>query len=209
MAAAAPQIISPTTPLSNPRQRWHELALVTTIAFADPLLGSLYYLLHGSNAPTSVWNFRWVHGLLQMFVCLALLRYVLQRSHRKFRDLGVSFKIKDVVTGLGLAMLAYFAYAIGTLLINLVVVKLGAQIAPSSNPWRGSWTMVAVPYILLAPFFEELLVRAYLMTEIVELTGSRLLAIGASTSLQAAYHLYYGTVTAASMLFLFGTFAVY
>jgi len=59
------------------------------------------------------------------------------------------------------------------------------------------------------PFFEELLVRAYLMTEIVELTGSSALAIAVSVAVQTSYHLYYGWSGALSLAFLFLAFALY
>jgi len=52
--------------------------------------------------------------------------------------------------------------------------------------------VVVIPFSLLNPFFEELIVRAYLMTEIMDLTGSAMLAIATSVLLQASYHLYYG-----------------
>ncbi len=52
--------------------------------------------------------------------------------------------------------------------------------------------VLAIPFFLQNPFFEELIVRAYLMTEIGELTGSWLLAVLVSSLVQASYHLYYG-----------------
>ena len=63
--------------------------------------------------------------------------------------------------------------------------------------------------MLLNPFFEELIVRAYLMTEIRELTGSAWLAGAASVALQTAYHLYYGWERALSLGFLFLAFSIY
>jgi membrane protease YdiL (CAAX protease family) len=66
-----------------------------------------------------------------------------------------------------------------------------------------------IPYILCNPFFEELIVRAYVMTEIRELTGSALLAAAISVTIQSAYHLYYRWLGALSISFLFIGFAVY
>jgi Type II CAAX prenyl endopeptidase Rce1-like len=42
------------------------------------------------------------------------------------------------------------------------------------------------------PFYEELIVRAYLMTELLDFTASPLLAIFASVAVQFSCHLYYG-----------------
>jgi len=69
--------------------------------------------------------------------------------------------------------------------------------------------MMAIPVFLLNPFFEELIVRAYLMTEIGELTGSWILAAGLSTALQFSYHLYYGWEGALSLSFQFLVFSIY
>jgi membrane protease YdiL (CAAX protease family) len=51
---------------------------------------------------------------------------------------------------------------------------------------------VLVPFLFLNPFFEEMLVRGYLMTEVSGLCGSMLLATLISVALQTSYHLYYG-----------------
>jgi membrane protease YdiL (CAAX protease family) len=63
--------------------------------------------------------------------------------------------------------------------------------------------------MLLNPFFEELIVRAYLMTEIKALTGSTAMAVAVSVVLQASYHLYYGWFGALTVAFSFLVFAVY
>jgi membrane protease YdiL (CAAX protease family) len=53
---------------------------------------------------------------------------------------------------------------------------------------------VWVPFILLNPWFEEVLVRGYVMTEVAELSGSAALAVFVSTAIQTGYHLYQGPV---------------
>jgi membrane protease YdiL (CAAX protease family) len=68
---------------------------------------------------------------------------------------------------------------------------------------------LAIPFSLLNPFFEELIVRAYLMTEVMELTGSSTLAVALSVGVQFSYHLYYGWVGAISLSFFFLVFALY
>jgi len=64
---------------------------------------------------------------------------------------------------------------------------------------------MALPFTLLNGFFEELVTRAYLMTEIRELTGSGLLAALASIVLQT----YYGWVGMLSVGFLFVAFTIF
>ena len=62
---------------------------------------------------------------------------------------------------------------------------------------------MAVPYSLLNPFFEELTVRAYLMSEVQDLTGSMNLAAFLSVVVQFSYHLYYGWTGAIALSFQF------
>jgi|SRR5262249_1476127 len=69
--------------------------------------------------------------------------------------------------------------------------------------------LMALPFTLLNGFFEELVTRAYLMTEIRELTGSGLLAALASIVLQTSYHIYYGWVGMLSVGFLFVAFTIF
>ncbi len=68
---------------------------------------------------------------------------------------------------------------------------------------------MAIPYSLLNPFFEELIVRAYLMTEVRALTGSWMLATALSVVVQFSYHLYYGWEGAIALSFLFLVFSIY
>jgi membrane protease YdiL (CAAX protease family) len=63
--------------------------------------------------------------------------------------------------------------------------------------------------ISLNPLFEELIVRAYRMTEVIELTGCSTLAVALSVGVQFSYQLYYGWVGATSLSFLFLLFALY
>jgi membrane protease YdiL (CAAX protease family) len=69
--------------------------------------------------------------------------------------------------------------------------------------------LLAVPFALINPFFEELIVRAYLMTEVKALTGSWFLASLSSVAIQWSYHLYYGWDVSLSMAFTFLTFSIY
>ena len=78
--------------------------------------------------------------------------------------------------------------------------------------WQGllrASACTVIPFVLLNPFFEELIVRAYLMTEVQDLTGSSALAILVSVIVQFSYHLYYGWAGAISLSFQFLIFALY
>jgi len=66
-----------------------------------------------------------------------------------------------------------------------------------------------IPYTFVNPFYEELIVRAYFMTELLELTSSSILAVAASVALQFSYHLYSGWLTAAALSAGFLIFSLY
>lgn len=59
------------------------------------------------------------------------------------------------------------------------------------------------------PIFEELIVRAYLMTEVKSLTGSTALAVVLSVLLQTSYHFYQGGLLALSLGIVFLIFSLY
>jgi len=70
-------------------------------------------------------------------------------------------------------------------------------------------SVLAIPFALINPFFEELIVRAYLMTEVKSLTGSWTVATALSVIIQWSYHLYYGWDGSLSIAFTFLVFSIY
>jgi membrane protease YdiL (CAAX protease family) len=81
---------------------------------------------------------------------------------------------------------------------------------PRNVEFMSSMLSVAgVIFLLINPFFEELIARAYVITEVRFLTGSSFLAVLASVVLQSSYHLYQGVVPALLSMALFGVFSLY
>jgi len=68
---------------------------------------------------------------------------------------------------------------------------------------------LSVTFILLNPFFEELIVRAYTMSEVIRLGGSGWLAVFISVALQMSYHLYQGAARAFDIAIIFAVFSIY
>jgi membrane protease YdiL (CAAX protease family) len=69
--------------------------------------------------------------------------------------------------------------------------------------------MVLIPFVLLNCFVEEAIVRAYLMTELSELTGSMVLAGVVSVAIQVSYHTYQGWLPATGHIATFAVFSFY
>ncbi len=141
-----------------------------------------------------------------------LLVYVLRRRAKTFYALGFDPAWKDVgwsvllFLGGNVAFIAayYAIYFAGALAgANAAVGSIGRQM------FAGGFSIVTFLALVLNPFVEELIVRAYVMTEVRRLTGSAVLAIVTSVLIQVAYHLYQGVPLAISYGATFIVFSLY
>jgi|SRR5712692_2859384 len=181
--------------------RWFEVCLVMLVALAGFFLNSLNLLQTGPGAAPRVSNFRWLIGVVNEVNALLLLGYVLSRRGRRFRDLGLRWSLRDVGVGLIVTAVSFLSYLVGSIVLQTIHFAMYGTLV-TGHAARAIFTSpstAAVPFFLLSPFFEELIVRAYLMTEIVELTRSATLAVIVSVAVQVSYHLYYGWLGALSI----------
>lgn len=201
----------PDVPVGPRRQRWFEVCLVLLVAFGPALLNALYVLKNGPNAAPHMSDARWSIGFFQEVTALLLLGYVLSRRSLRFRDLGLRWSLGDVGVGVLITGVSFAAYMLGSTVVHLVHYWTYGFLArgPSGSDFFAHPSVAAIPFSILNPFFEELIVRAYLMTEILDLTGSSTLAVALSVVVQFSYHLYYGWAGAISLSFQFLIFAVY
>jgi membrane protease YdiL (CAAX protease family) len=70
-------------------------------------------------------------------------------------------------------------------------------------------TVAAILLMIVNPVYEELIARAYVITEMQFLTGSRFVALVASVALQSSYHLYQGALSAGMLAVPFTIFSIY
>jgi membrane protease YdiL (CAAX protease family) len=198
-------------PAEEVRLRWFEVSLVLLIAFGNSFINSLYLLRNGPSAMPPISGPRWSVGIIQEIAGLILLGYVLSRRKLRFKDLGLRWSLRDVGVGLLVAGLSYATYAMSYLLIHFLQHSMFASTPsrPRASTFFGHPSIVTAEYFILNPFFEELIVRAYLMTEVADLTGSTALAVALSVAVQCSYHLYYGWETAIALSFQFLIFALY
>lgn len=196
---------------SDARQRWFEVALVLLIACGGSLANALYLLKNGPYAELGASALRWSYGLIHQTSCLLLLGYVLSRRKLQFKDLGFRWSIRDAGVGILLTPVFVVAYAVGSFLVQLIHHGIFGDWATghSGREFFAHPSVMFIPFAFLNPFFEELIVRAYLMTEVFALTRSSLLAVIVSVLVQSSYHLYYGWSGAISVSFLFLAFSVY
>src|ERR1700730_3030143 len=90
----------PTRPTENSRLRYFEPCLVLLVAVSTSLLSSVYILVHGPSDARQVSSFRSVNGFVHEIVALLLLGYVLARTGRRVRDLGLRWSVRDCGMGL-------------------------------------------------------------------------------------------------------------
>lgn len=194
----------------NNRQRWIDLSLVLLVAFAPFVIKSAYVLF--DPALLNYTNARMLAALIWECAALVLFAYVFSRQKRPLSSLGFVFRWSDLPKALGLAIGSFVALWMATYVISFVwflITLKNLQFRDTRFLLSGVSLWLLVPFLLLNPFFEEILVRGYLMTEISELRRSMLLAALASVALQTTYHLYYGINGALVVGSGLSVFAVY
>ncbi len=153
----------------------------------------------------------WGVSLVHEVTALLLLGYILSRRNLRFKNLGLRWSLGDLTTGVGIAIGSYCAYVAGYFVVHAIHQAIfgSAHGGVTTQAMFGHPHIYALPFFLINPFFEELIVRAYLMTEVRALTGSAALSVALSVAVQTTYHLYYGWEGALSLACMFLVFSVY
>ncbi len=193
------------------RLRWAELGLVLFVATGIPICSSSYLAIHGLPLHSTHGDFRYLFGLTLEALALLLLWYVLRRSGRTFRSLGIRVSARTFFVGLG-----FFGCTVAHY-VSWYIAQLGHYLcfgnyATPRNVYAfiGAGELIAiVPFVLLNPIFEEMIVRGFLMTEITELSGSGVLAVLVSATVQASYHTYQGWIATTGLFINFLILSAY
>lgn len=209
LAAAVSDSSAEALTAHEKRRRWFEVALVLLVALSYFFLTSLQALC---GHPISIPHLTirpYLFASIQEIVGLLLLAYVLSRHKLRFRDLGLRWGVRDILSAPAVTLGAYLAYYAAHPLVRFIERMLSI---PSSSNCLANYPipmLSALPFFLLNPFFEELIVRAYLMSEIKQLTGSSTLAVIVSAAVQTSYHLGYGPNVFVGLFFAFLVFSVW
>jgi membrane protease YdiL (CAAX protease family) len=197
--AAAPATPEPAGEPAGPRAaRVFEMALVYFIGFGSSLVSSLHHFSRHfaeTDDPASAVDL-WHHlgTVASRLPPIAVLAFVLTRRGRTLRDIGLTFRWTDLPLA-ALVLAASWPAPVAVAVRTVLGLKVSAYGAAAYG-FHGLRLEVLAPLSLLAILAsaaaEELIVRAYLMTEVIDLTGSALLAVGLSVFLQDVYHLYQG-----------------
>jgi membrane protease YdiL (CAAX protease family) len=159
-----------------------ELGLLLFVAAGRSLVASVHHWWVGAahSGVSRVSDPAWaaLYQIADSVPPIAALIFVLSRQGRRLRDLGLTAQWSDLAWGLALAVLGYLPDAAW---VVMPIRQTDALMAPL--------TLIG---ILASAASEELVVRAYMMSEVLALTDGAFLAVASSTCFQALYHLYQG-----------------
>ena len=194
-----------------PRQRWIDLGLVMLISFVPSIVGATHEMFYPSGRRLARSNFGFAMGLVNMASCLLLLLYIFARQKRTLKSIGLGFHWTDFFAALWLTFVAIFLVLLQNIGVRMVASHFLGRPADIRNPdfETGVLAPLILAYSIASPIFEEVLVRGYLMTELIELRQPLWLATVASILVQTSYHVYYGFAGAVSLSGFFILLAVY
>ncbi len=190
--------------------RWQHLALVLWVSLAIPILGSAYYSLSGIT-PTYQ-SYRLWGGLVSEINGLLVLFYVMRNQGKSWSLLGLKPSFVDVWRAFVLFLLATAAQWIVYIPAQFLYRACSGQfLTPKSinSLFAFGISTVSIAFVCLNPFFEELIVRAYTMSELMDSGINRTLAIAISVAIQLSYHLYQGLANVLSLAILFAVMSIY
>lgn len=206
VAAGAP---APTG--TNKLVRLKDLALVLFVAVLPLILGSTYYLTGWT--PTSEPRgqaLRLGQAVVTEVGALLVLWHVLARQGRNWRDIGLTFRINDIGTGIGLFLGCYVVTYYAFLPVQYFYrFWFGHFWIPRPLNLGLGFSAMTLTFLCVNPFFEELIVRAYTMTEMIGFAGKGWLAVLVSVSAQMSYHFYQGWLRSLQLTIVFLLFSWY
>lgn len=201
-------------PINERKLRIVELLLILGIAFLPSLIESLNFVITGQITTYSkIGPSEYIIWIAQAVLSIALLFYVLFKNNQSYSTIGLSLKFsgRDLLIGIALMFSAGLANAFFATVINMISPDF---VKGATNPQNidfiktnyYGWLFIIM---LVIPIQEELIVRGFTMTEIFNLTNSKILAIIISVAIQFTYHLYQGIAPAVFMLPYFIIISIY
>jgi membrane protease YdiL (CAAX protease family) len=202
---------SGSSPISR-RTRLAGLSIVLAVAIL-PFLVSSTLVFAGIAPATSPIppQFRYLNALVSEIASLGLVAYVLHHNRQPLSALGLRFRLEDVFYGVLIILAAQVLHSFVRPAIFSYYHELVGHWPPTpASAFSGvGLTLFTSLFAFINPVFEELIVRAFLISETTYLTGSIWVAVTASVLLQASYHLYQGLAYAIAAAFTFLLYSVF
>ena len=193
------------------RERWLDLLFVLGVTLWQPILTSTLHIFHPAEVLSANSGLRLLFAVLAEAAGLAVLAYVLWKRRSGFAALTRSPQWTDVPLGIGICLLTWLVSGVVAVLVRLLWTQLTGH-RPASvavGQLLGiHLTRAWLLFLCVNPWFEELIVRGFLMTEVSALAGTGT-AVLASTLVQVSYHLYQGVANAITVGVVFLCFSLY
>lgn len=213
---APPQVLSespdpvPTIPEVDRRVRWAGLLIVLAVAILPFLISSIMHVVGTTPLGSGSYSlYRLLNASLMEVTSLALLLYVLHQNGQSLGDIGFRFRVADIGHGILLIMGSRLVFRIAYWSTVRLYGEIGHTLPRYMSPLVGAGMVASLLFAAINPFFEELIVRAFLISEATFLTGSAGLAVILSVLLQTSYHMYQGIPNAIGDGLVFLVLSVY
>jgi hypothetical protein len=125
-------------------------------------------------------DYRLVGGLITQVTSLTVLWYMMCRKGRRWKDIGWKLEFADIPRATGLLIAAVVIMYLPVIPVQYFYrAYSGHFLAPNSlhSIFGFGISFLSIAFICLNPSFEEPIVRAYTMSEVMSLGGSRELAV--------------------------------
>jgi len=190
------------------RQIW--LYGVLAIGFLLPVVISVGVVLGWIHLHPATRG-RLLFKIIYQIVGLLSMYFALRYQGRRLKDIGLFLEPRLIEIGrafalfFGVMFLSLVCYFTLSMLLGLAYHKT----YDSAVLFGTSVGFLSILFAVTNPFHEELLVRAFLITEVEGLYRSTTLAVILSVTLQTSYHLYQGLPAALLHVPTFLVFSVY
>jgi membrane protease YdiL (CAAX protease family) len=197
----------------SPRRRVLALGMVLFVSFAH-FIASSTFSLTGVAGPVDPRqrSARLVGALIAEVGSLAVLWYVLSAQGRGWKNVGWNPEWMDIPRAIGLVFGSNIAIYFTWMPFQIAYRSYsGHYLVPKSMHGYFGFgiSALSIAFVCLNPFFEELIIRGYLMSEVFDLGGNGVLAVLISIALQASYHLYQGFANAILVTITFTVLSIY
>jgi membrane protease YdiL (CAAX protease family) len=145
--------------------------------------------------------------------CLFLLVLILAERKETLKDLGFSYQTKDISRSIILFVSGMTLTVFITFPLAFYYLKNGHSSLSSAEKYFQLLSQLplglAFAFSVVNPLFEELITRAYLMTELEHLFHKAWLSVILCALIQAGYHLYQGWIPTFAHFVTFLFFSLY
>lgn len=181
------------------RRRYLALGLVLALSFTHFIASAFYSLIHPSTAKAAPYQLQFgvLIAILWELCSLLLLWFILSGQNRSWRDIGWNPTWSDIPYAFALILVTRICQMVINLWFQVFYRTIsGHPLEPTTT--RGlleaGISVLTIALVVINPVFEELIVRAYAMSEMIALGRGPILAVLVSVVVQMSYHVYQGTL---------------